>query len=140
MGAIMVIEDHVTMTEIMTAMRERKTIKASQLACAYSALLQYAGMPAETCTPEMMYQSFYYDKDPSTKKEMLAVATSVIMRLLTPPPEANAAVEAQSKGDPKGNENARDVKPGITPGNVSRNKPIKPRASRGGTRRNNFGV
>jgi hypothetical protein len=93
MGAIAVIERHITLKELGTAARDRETVPLAALASAWAAVLNYAG--AEDVSNEEIYRDMLGGGAANT----IIPAIEGLMAMMIPP--------AQLASAPAGNPNRR---------------------------------
>src|SRR5262249_33125756 len=79
MGAIAVIERHITLKELGEAARDRGTVPLAALAAAYGAVLRYAG--AETVEDEELYRDMFTGAASNT----IIAAIEGLMAMMIPP-------------------------------------------------------
>jgi hypothetical protein len=93
MGAIAVIERHITLKELGSAARERETVPLSPLASAWAAVLSYAG------AGEVSNEEIYRDMLGGGAGDTIIPAIEGLMAMMIPP--------AQLASAPAGNGNRR---------------------------------
>jgi hypothetical protein len=93
MGAIAVIERHITLKELGEAARDRGTVPLSALASAWAALIRYAG--AEDVFDDEIYQEMFAGSASNT----IIAAIEGLMAMMIPPSKLASA--------PAGNQNRR---------------------------------
>lgn len=91
MRAIAVVEQHVTLHEIVTMMNERKTVRMVQLSAAYAALLRFVG---EDVTDEQVYAGFFAGE---AGADTMVAGLMGLQKLMVPPSTYKGVEDAPSK-------------------------------------------
>lgn len=97
MGLIDVVEEHVTLGEIVTDQSKRGTIRFGKLSQAYAAALRYGGAKV---TDEEVYISLMPSGDHGalTMQQRATEIVSALLQLMVPPAEA---IEGKDQGGGK---------------------------------------
>lgn len=95
MRAIAVVEEHVTLHELMDVMGQRRTVKMVTMAQAYGALLRFVGVEI---TDEEVYVAFFAGGDGA---ELMFSAVRGLQMLMIPPQPAKGAPEGKARGEKK---------------------------------------
>lgn len=82
MGLIDTIEEHITLAEIYSDGRERKTMRFGKLSAAYSAALNYAG--ADTSQEEVYFALFGDEAESAADTKAFNIMMS-LLTVMTPP-------------------------------------------------------
>lgn len=120
MGAIARVEDVITLAELMRA-EGRQTLPLAKVACAFGALLRYAGARVED---EAVYQGMFAGD--GTGRDAAVAAVTALLTMMVPP----ATIQ---EGAPRGN-----VRPAASPKRSSR-RPTSSRSATGKSGRKTSG-
>lgn len=86
MGLIDVVEEHITLGEIVLDQSRRRTVRFGKLAQAYAAALRYAGAKV---TDEEVYVSLMPNgDDPTSMQRRSTEVITALLQLMVPPDEA----------------------------------------------------
>lgn len=113
MGAIMRVEEHVTLAELHEDAAKRRTVRMGRLASAYGSLLRYAGARV---SDDEVYAGMFSGAE---KSEATMTAMQGLMMMMVPP----SAMTASSNTGPA---------PKKTLPSASSRKPSRPSSGRGG--------